>query len=417
MIVFWIVAALFVCGALLLTLPPMLRPRGGAISSAGVNLALHRDQLQEAERDLSNDLISPERFEQARAEIQRRALEDSAAAEGAAAAHPARRSALLLALLIPLGSVLTYLAIGNPEAAAPQVPTAVAAPVDGRHSVSTEQIEKMVTGLAERLKTNPNDAAGWLMLGRSYTALGRYRDAAIALRRSTELTPGNPSLLADLADVVGMAQGKRLAGEPARLVQQALDLDPRHVKALALAGSVAFEAKDYAAARSYWERLVAVLPADSPMLRSVSSSIAEASAIESGRRVAAQDAPAAATTAAIPAAAAPVKLSGSVQLSPGLAGRVGAGDTLFVFARASEGARMPLAILRRGAAPPFEFVLDDSMAMSPSMRLSGATRVVVGARVSKSGNATPQPGDLIGQSEPVAAGASDVRVLIDRVQP
>jgi cytochrome c-type biogenesis protein CcmH len=420
MTVFWIVAALFLLGALLLMLPPLLRGTpAGRVSARNANLAVHRDQLHEAERDLADDLITPERFAQTRREIEQRVIEDSedgAAAEvGSVRTPAARRSAIALALLIPLGSVLSYLALGKPEAAAPQLARAPAAPTTAasaaRHSVTPEQIEKMVTALAERLKADPNDAEGWLMLGRSYTALGRYRDAAIALGRANQLTPGNASLLADWADIVGMAQGKRLAGEPARLVQQALDIDPRHVKALALAGSVAFEAKDYGAARAYWERLVAVLPPDAPMLRSVRGNIAEATALEGGTAVAAAPAPAPAS------AVAAMRVAGQVELSPTLAARVAPGDTLFVFARAAEGPRMPLAIVRREAALPFAFTLDDSMAMSPQMRLSGFARVVVGARISKSGNATPQAGDLIGQSSVVTPGSAGVRVLIDQIQP
>ena len=415
MTVFWIVAALFVLGALLLMLPPLLRGTpGGDIGSRGANLAVHRDQLQEAERDLANDLITPERFEQTRAEIERRVLEDFVAAEtGAPTVGPVRGSAIALALLITLGSVLTYLALGNPQAAAPQLARIAPAAAEGRHSVTPEQIQTRITALAERLKANPNDFEGWLILGRSYTALGRYRDAAIALRRANDLTPGNASLLADLADIVGMVQGKRLAGEPARLIQQALDIDPRHIKALALAGSVAFEAEDYASARRYWDSLVAVLPPNSPMLLSVRGSLAQATSLDDSATPSAATAPAATTTVA----AAPAQLTGTVLLSAALAAGVGPGDTLFVFARAAEGPRVPLAIVRRQASLPFAFTLDDSMAMSPQLRLSGVARVVVGARISKSGNATPQPGDMLGQSAVVGSGAKGVQVLIDRVQP
>ena len=287
----------------------------------------------------------------------------------------------------------------------------------------------MVAALGERLKAQPDDAEGWLMLGRSYTALGRYRDAATALRRAQALVPPNATLLADLADVVGMANNKRLAGEPARLVQQALDVDPRHVKALALAGSVSFEAKDYPGARRHWGQLLAVLPADSPMARSVQGSMAEATQLEAGGPVAAGPVAAGpggggAGGATAEAAAAPVAgsrataISGQVVLSPELAARVAAGDTLFIFARAAQGPRMPLAILRRPAdGQPADFTLDDAMAMAPNLKLSGFAQVVVGARISRSGNATPQPGDLVGQSSVVAPGAQGLRIVIDRVQP
>ena len=419
MTVFWLVAALFLAGALVFLLPALWSPRAGSATALGANLAVHRDQWAEAERDLANGQISPERLAQVQAEIRRRALEDSEAAEPAPL-RPARRTAWALALLIPLGSVLTYLQLGRPEAAAPQLRQAVTGP---RHSVTPEQIQQMATALAERLKSEPQDLEGWLMLARSYTVLGRYRDAVTAFSRASQLGPPDAGILADLADVTGMAQGKRLAGEPARLIQQALDVDPRHVKALALAGSVAFEARDYTAARGYWLRLVAVVPAESSMARSIQNNIAEATQLESGGTAARNAPPATLATPSTPPAtpdAEPAALAvrGQVQISSELASRMAPGDTLFVFARAVQGPRMPLAILRLPAqAGAVSFTLDDSTAMAPELRLSGFAQVVVGARVSGRGSATPQPGDLVAQSEPVAPGATGVQVVIDRVQP
>jgi cytochrome c-type biogenesis protein CcmH len=271
------------------------------------------------------------------------------------------------------------------------------------HSAGPEQAQRMVALLLDRVKARPDDIEGWTQLGRGYVALQRWRDGAIALRRAVDLAPNNPHLLADLADVVAMNQGRRLAGEPARLIQQALDADPRHVKALALAGSAALEAQDYATARDLWQRALALVPPDSPAARSMRGSLAQATKLADG----------AATTVA----SAGTRIDGEVLLSPALASRMAPNDTLFVFARAAEGPRMPLAIVRRSATLPASFALDDSMAMSPQLRLSAFARVVVGARLSRSGNATPQPGDLIGHSEPVAPGASGLRIVIDRVQP
>ena len=409
MTVFWIAAALFLLAALLFLLPALLRPKADGFSAGGINLAIHRDQLREAEQDLSTGLLTLDRFQQSRAEIQQRVLEDTVAlADRVMLASPARRTAIALAVLLPLASVLTYLQLGDPEAAAPSLaPMQAPAGASARHSVNAEQIQKMVTALAEKLRADPNNAEGWLMLGRSYTVLGRYQDAATAFRHASEQLPADAGVLADWADVLGMAQGKRLAGEPARLVQRALDIDPKNVKALALAGSVAFESRDYAAARGYWERLIAVVPPDSEMARSVGGSIQEAMQLEgSGGAVAA------------PAvASAQQTVSGSVEISPELAARVEAGDTLFVFARAAQGPRMPLAIVRRAATLPYAFTLDDSMAMAPNMKLSGQSQVVIGARISRSGNATPQAGDLTGQSAVVSPGAQGLRIVIDQVQP
>lgn len=428
MIVFWLTVALFLVGALLLVLPSLWsrKPASLAGASAGANVAVYRDQLREAERDLAADLITPERFEQAKAEIERRVLEDTAAAAADArtSAQPSRATAVVLAIVIPLASVLTYLALGEPDAAAPGAVQASGGAGDGRHELSGEQIQRMVAALAERLKNEPNNVDGWLMLARSYTAMSRFRDAAMAFRKASELVPDNADVLADLADVLGMAQGRRLAGEPARYIQRALDIDPRHVKALALAGTVAFEQKDYANARAYWERLIAVLPPDSELTRSIRGSIAEATQLESGGGRAPGSPTATAAAAPSPPASGPASiaaapgLSGRVELSPQLAARVAAGDTLFVYARAAEGPRMPLAIVRRAATElPYAFKLDDSMAMAPNFKISGFQKVMVEARISRSGQAAAQSGDLIGQVGPVSPGSDGLRVLIDKVQP
>jgi cytochrome c-type biogenesis protein CcmH len=338
------------------------------------------------------------------------------------AAQPAWRTMLALVALLPLSSVSTYLLLGNPQAIRPTESAAPATDASGqadRHSVSPEQIQVMVARLSERLQSEPGNAEGWAMLARSYTALGRYRDAVTAFGRANALARGNATLLADHADVLGMLQNKRLAGEPSRLIQQALDADPRHPKALALAGSAAFEVHDYVSARGYWERLLAVLPADAPMARSVRASLADAQRLEAGSTAVAvafsPSAPAAAVaTSAGPSAA----LTGEVDVVPALKGRIAPGDTLFVFARAVEGPRMPLAALRQAVgAWPLRFTLDDSQALSPAGRLSAFPQVVVGVRVSKSGQATPQSGDLIGQSAVLSPGTSGLHLLIDRVQP
>ena len=419
MLIFWAVVALLLVGCLLLLLPALWTPRPDS-GPAGANVAIYRDQLLEAERDLNAGLLTPERMEQLRGEVQRRVLEDTDAASRTGATQgPARRTALLLALLVPAASLGTYLVLGRPGAVTSADPALVSA-AGGRHQLSGVQIEAMVSALAERVKAEPGNPQGWLMLGRSYTSLGRYRDAATALRKAQALLPGDAGVLTDLADVLAMVQGKKLAGEPARYIQQALDIDPRHIKALALAGSVAFEARDYGNARAYWERLIAVAPAESDLARSARGSIAQATRLEAGSA-----GPAIATAGVnrtathTPADAAPsAGISGEVVLSPELAARVAAGDTIYVFARAVQGPRLPLAIVKQSAGTwPLRYRLDDSMAMAPDLKLSTAAQVVVGARVSRSGNATPQSGDLIGQSAPVTNRTQGLRIVIDRVQP
>jgi cytochrome c-type biogenesis protein CcmH len=265
----------------------------------------------------------------------------------------------------------------------------------------------MVSRLAARLKENPEDAEGWMMLGRSYAVLGRFGEAGEAYAKAAARMPGDAQLLADYADALAMAQGRTLQGEPERILLRALAIDPNNVKALLLAGTAAFNRNDGAAAVRHWERVLGLLPAESDMVQRVQASIAQARSLggSSGGK----------TQIAKPAQAlGGGRVSGVVTLAPQLAGKVAPGDTVFIFARAAEGPRMPLAILRkRGSDLPVKFTLDDSMAMAPQMKLSAFPQVVIGARVSKSADASPQPGDLQGLSGPVKVGDGKVSVVID----
>jgi len=293
-------------------------------------------------------------------------------------------------------------AVGNPRALLSRTAEGANA-----HGVSAQQFEAMVSRLAARLKENPEDAEGWTMLGRSYAVLGRFGESSQAYAKAAARTPGDAQLLADYADALAMAQGRTLQGEPEKILLRALTVDPNNVKALLLAGTAAFNRGDQAAAIRHWERVLELLPAESDMVQRVRASIAEA-------RSATGSAGGKAQVAKPAKAQGGGRVSGVVTLAPELAGKIAPGDTVFIFARAAEGPRMPLAILRKRASDlPVQFTLDDSMAMAPQMKLSAFPRVIVGARVSKSANASPQPGDLQGLSAPISVGAKSVSVVID----
>jgi cytochrome c-type biogenesis protein CcmH len=305
-----------------------------------------------------------------------------------------------------------YASLGNPAAISPQARAAPGEP-------TPQDVEAMVAKLAERMEKQPPgnvaDLEGWVMLGRSYAVMQRYPEASKAFARALQLAPGDAQVLVDQADVLAMQQGGNLLGEPLRLIEQALQNDPSNLKALALAGTAAFDRKDYAGAIGYWGRARAGAPQDSEFARSLDQSIADARAAAGGSLASAGTSTAA--SAAAPAAGAQ-SISGRVSLAPTLASRVAPGDTLFVFARAAEGPRIPLAILKRSAAElPLNFTLDDSMAMSPELKLSGFANVVISARISKSGDAMPQSGDLEGQTAPLAGRSNGVELNIDRVRP
>jgi cytochrome c-type biogenesis protein CcmH len=296
------------------------------------------------------------------------------------------------------------------------------------HSTESAQIEAMIKRLAERLKEKPDDAEGWAMLARSYTSQGRATEALAAYKKAYELRPNDAQAMADYADGLAVANNRTLDGEPEQLIQKAVKADPQNTKALALAGTVAFNHADYPGAVDYWEKAVKTSDPAGDFAKQLQGAIGEArqrggmppapGAPPAPSLFAQADAPAAeapAAPAATPPAAAPGKeaISGRLSLSAALKGQVAPDDTVFIFARAPSGSRMPLAILRKKVSElPLDFQLDDSLAMSPAARLSGASQVVVGARISKTGNAMPGPGDFQVLSAPMGTGAKGVRLEV-----
>ena len=315
----------------------------------------------------------------------------------------------MLADSIPDCAAALYWQFGTPEAMSPQT--------QGHNAgnLTPQEVEAMVAKLAARLEQTPEDGNGWALLARSYLVLQRPADAIVAYERATAILKDNADLLADYADALALGQERRIEGKPLQIVERALKIDPKQWKALALAGSAAFERKDYRKAIGYWERLQGSVDPGSDFARQVASNIEEAREL-GGIKALAKAEP---TPNAKPqASAAGASVEGSVTLSRQLAGKAAPTDTVFVFARAAEGPRMPLAILRFQVKDlPVKFRLDDSLAMSPAAKLSNFPEVVIGARVSKAGSATPQSGDLQGTSKPLKVGSTGVTVVIDQLVP
>lgn len=411
-------SGLMLAAVLAFLLPPLLaRKSGSGIGCKQLNIALYREQLSELERDLASGTLSHDLFEQSKAELEQRMLVDaSAATPGQHSA--ARRNVVLaggLGLAIPAIAVGLYLKLGSP--AVMDTPAPVAPPVmEAQHA---GQMEDMVGRLAERLKNTPDDAKGWTLLGRSYVEMQQYPEAVTAFQHAALLIKNDAALLADYADALAVAQGNSLQGEPEKLIQQALSVDPDNNKALALAGTVAFNRRDYKAAAQHWEKRLALLPAGSESAQEIAASIAEAKALSGDKSAVTQLPPAKIELDRIQAAAsAGGMVSGNVFVAPALAARLKPDDTLFVFARAANGPKMPLAIINAKASSlPMKFTLSDDMAMTPTMKLSSFERVQIVARISKSGGAAPQSGDFEGISAPITVGTSGLRVVIDRALP
>jgi cytochrome c-type biogenesis protein CcmH len=383
----WLIGAGLAIAVLAWVLRPLFsRKYAGALSRNEANVAIYRDQLRELDADLAAGTLAREDYDRARAELEARALQDAGQPEAQPARSPSRSAGWALAGAVPLACLALYLLVGSPGTIEREA----------QRQATQAQIEGMVARLVARLRENPDDVNGWKLLGRSYGVMGRYDAAADAYAKAAVRAPRDAQLLADFADMLAMARGQSLQGEPEKLVMRALELEPGNLKALALAGSAAFERGDYAAAAARWERMLAQVEPGSEDARSIQQNVNEA-------RSRAKEKPAAAAA-----------VSGTVSLSPKLKEKASPEDTVFVFARALEGPPMPLAVARvRVRDLPYRFVLDDTMAMTPAMKLSAFPRVVVAARISKSGTATAQPGDLQGASAPVANDASAVAVVID----
>lgn len=408
----------------LLSLVLLTRPLWRRVAPAVADAAGHaRQQLQQLEALRASGALDDAAFAQARERIERQL--GAAVVAPVATPHKPMPRALVagLAVFVVVVVAAGYAGIGAPVALDPAA-VAAQAPQGGGHSVTMEQIEGMAEKLAARLKEQPDDPEGWAMLGRSYAVLGKHDKAVPAFKQAMTLRPGDAVLIADYADALAVVNGRSLEGEPSQLIEQALKADPNNLKALSLAGTAAFYRRDYALALRHWEKMTTIDPG-SPFVQQIQGGIDEARKLMAGGGAAPAPAPAPAAVAAAqaqpPKAAAETpatgaSVSGVVSLAPALAAKADPQDTVFVFARATEGPRMPLAILRKQVKDlPIRFTLDDSMAMTPAAKLSSARQVVIGARISKRGDATAQPGDLQGLSAPVAPGASGLKIEISQV--
>ncbi len=295
MILFWVICVVLILIALAFVLPPVLQrsqesERATEEERRQANIAVYRDQLSELEADLQNGIVSQEQYAQDRDEIERRLLEDTATVKSkektTTAQLGARSTASALAFGLPLVAIVFYWNVGNPKAVtnSPVASTSVNATGPAAATGRTqEQIEANVAKLAERLKSNPSDAQGWTMLARSYTSMEKYGEAAGAYAKATELTPNDADLWTEYAFVSAMAAGRSLQGRPVELIDRALKINPENAKALQLAGSAAFEAKDYKKAADYWERVLKKVPPDSEVGQAMTAQISRAKALAAGQ--------------------------------------------------------------------------------------------------------------------------------------
>ncbi|MGA9341496.1 MAG: c-type cytochrome biogenesis protein CcmI [Rhodanobacteraceae bacterium] len=402
-------AALMVAVALILLLTPLLRRRG---SGAHDNTA----RLRALDAALAAGIIDADEYR-----AKRDIISHASDAAAVAAARPRRpvTAAVAVALLLPAAALILYRLLGAPQALheqASQAPVESAVATDGTAPPDHgADMQKAITGLVAKLKQHPDDIAGWSLLGRAYQNTQRFEDARDAFKHALGLEPDNVDMKLEYAQAMALATPEhKLSGEPRKLIESALATDPNNQRGLWLLGIGDYQEGNYQAAIASWNKLLPQLQPGSDLAKSVSEQIADAQtklgnggaapAAASADNVATPDGPMAAapdTDAGASASPAP-KLTVAVALDPKLKDKFDPDATLFVFAKAASGPPMPLAIQRMSASKlPITITLDDSMGMLPSLRLSMFPQVVIGARVSKSGNALPQSGDLQVLSAPI----------------
>lgn len=414
MTLFWITCAVLSIIAILFVAIPLWRGtvKSNAVARDAANLEILRDQIQEMDADLKNGLLASDLHEQGKNELQSRVLEEVGEVEEVETPRtPYKKLAIILSVLLPIMAIGLYTQVGNLDAFSDR------AAHGGMSDVGVAAGSSSISALEQKVESNPADGESLLLLARAYMEAERFADSAKAYENLTQYISDEAWIWADYADALAMAQGQSLRGKPTDLINKALKIDPDSMKGLALAGSAAMERGDFAAAIKHWERLRSLLPADSEDAKMIEGGLAEArqmmSHIKGGK------APMALEQIAPPvqaAASGKERITGKVTLSDSLKGKYSPDDTVFVLARAAEGPKMPLAILRKQVRDlPLTFELDDSMAMQPQMKLSAFDKVVIVARISKSGTAMPEAGDAQGMSQAISPGAKGVSLKIDQI--
>jgi cytochrome c-type biogenesis protein CcmH len=419
---FWLLAGLMSLLALAFVLPPLWRAHGSDAPNAA-----DRRRLQALEHAHAAGVLDDREYAEKRAAL---ALDEPAPAEGA---RP-WIAAAVLALTIPLGAWVIYGQVGEPGGLDPEARTAGIAGTDPHASVdgASMDMERAIASLAERLRGEPDNLDGWLLLGRAYKSMERFEPALEALEQAYRLAPDEPDVIVEYAEVSALASPDRLFDPSSRaLLQQAVTAQPDHQRGIWLLGIAAMQAGEYEQAIAHWEHLQGLLGDDAEAIQSLQMQIDNARERSgAGPAVSAPAPPGMGDGAAAalqppmaPAAvygnaeAGAARLTIRVDIDPALRGRVGNGDILFVYARAVEGSRVPIAIRQMPATElPVTVVLDDSTSMMPQLKLSALPEVVVGARISRSGLATPERGDLETYTDPVAVSRQQPLLLtIDRI--
>lgn len=389
------------------------------------NAAVYKDQLRDLEKEYVLGNLSSQELQIARDELARRLLEDvcegnaprmqpvavtshenvlSEEHQTAQTTKPIAQAwrppwvwVMSFVFLVPVAAMLMYAVLGQPLALDP---AAVRAESAQSSDISPEKMTEMATALMRRLQDEPNQVDGWVMLARVQRAREHFDESDEAFRKALALSKDD-NLAIEHAEVLAQKNQGNFAGQPWAIIQRVLTADPQHLNALLLAGSASYTELNYRSALRFWERAREVVEPDSPDAPELDRAIAQTRE-KMGLPAAPPSSPAMAA-----------RITGRVSVIKELADKVAPTDTVFVFATPVSGSRMPVAIVRTTADKlPFDFVLDDSTSMNPAAKLSSMAEVTVKVRISKSGQAMAQPGDLGVSLTPVKLGSSGLNLMV-----
>ena len=389
MIQFGIFVALLIAIALCFLLIPLwLKAKPIAQNDESINILLAQNKMQALNDELANGIITQIQFDALQNELMLHLHQDLVSSS----AHSiddtkGRWLALPIAIFVPLLALAIYSVKGDLRAFDTSTVTAAGTPK------TAADINAMVEKLAQKMAQNPQDPQGWIMLARSYKVLKRYPDAVSALRKARALLGDEPQTLLQLADVIAMQNGGSLLGEPTELVANALALDANNDMGLWLYGLANAEEGKFGEAIDNWKKLQTHYKTNDADYTEVQKLIDQAKEALGEKVESAKD-------ERTPSSSSGKSLHLAVALDDKFKSAVSAEDYVFIYAQPAQGGKMPLAVVKKQVKDlPIDITLDDSMAMMPNMTISSVANVQVTARVSKSGNASPQSGEPIGKKQ------------------
>ena len=395
---FLIPAALLLILVLVLLLRPFIFPAKDEMTSRRqMNAAIYRDELDKLELERATGSITSSDYEISHAEMRQRLFQDTSEEDDRSVMGSSKLTIIGLCIFIVVLSSGLYFSLGDATRIAE---------MNAQPPMTQEGVEKMVAEFAVKMEKDPSNLKGWTMLARSYRILGRNQEAAAAYERAGSFIDSDPQLLADYADTLATNANGSFVGKPLVLINKALKLDPNNLMALWLSGTASYTSGNYKAAVQTWEKLAQQLPPGSEEAKSIEGSIAEA------RSKAGLPA-----TSPVASAAGGKGISGTIEIAANVKAKLKASDIVMVIAR-QPGERMPVAVLKTAVtAFPMNFVLNDALAMSPNALISQLPEVSVEVRISKTGMAMPESGDLLSAPQNIKVGTTNARLMINQVRP